>query len=47
MYYRHHPGRLMALLSHRPLLPLAIGWWRLANGIAGRFGNKLTVVALR
>jgi ubiquinone/menaquinone biosynthesis C-methylase UbiE len=47
MYYRHHPGRLMALLSRRPLLPLVIGWWRLANRIAGRFGNKLTVVALR
>ena len=47
MYYRHHPGRLIALLSWRPLLPLAIGWWRLANRIAGRFGNKLTVVALR
>lgn len=47
MYYRHHPGRLMAILSRRPLLPLAIGWWRLANRIVGRFGNKLTVVALR
>lgn len=47
MYYRHHPGRLMALLSRRPVLPLAIGWWRLANGIVGRFGNKLTVVGLR
>jgi hypothetical protein len=47
MYYRHHPGRLMALLSRRPVLPFAIGWWRLANRIVGRFGNKLTVVALR
>jgi ubiquinone/menaquinone biosynthesis C-methylase UbiE len=47
MYYRHHPGRLMALLSRRHFLPFAIGWWRLANRIVGRFGNKLTVVALR
>jgi SAM-dependent methyltransferase len=47
MYYRHHPGRLIALLSRRPVLPLAILWWRLANRIIGRFGNKLTVVAVR
>jgi SAM-dependent methyltransferase len=47
MYYRHHPGRLMAILSRRPVLRLAIGWWRIANRLVGRFGNKLTVVAVR
>ena len=47
MYYRHVPGRLMELLSRRPLLPLVVAWWRLANGIVGRFGNKLTIVAVR
>jgi SAM-dependent methyltransferase len=47
MYYRHVPGRLMAILSRRPLLPIVIAWWRLANRLMGRFGNKLTIVALR
>jgi ubiquinone/menaquinone biosynthesis C-methylase UbiE len=47
MYYRHTPGRIMELLSMPVVLPLAVAWWRLANGIVGRFGNKLTVVAMR
>jgi SAM-dependent methyltransferase len=47
MYYRHVPGRWMAFLSRRPLLPLAVLGWRLANRIVGRFGNKLTIVAIR
>lgn len=47
MYYRHVPGRLMAILSRRPLLPLVIAWWRLVNRLVGRFGNKLTIVGLR
>lgn len=47
MYYHHVPGRLTALLSRPLVLPLAIAGWRLANRIVGRFGNKLTIVALR
>ena len=47
MYYRHVPGGAMAFLSRRSLLPLAVLGWRLANRIVGRFGNKLTVVAVR
>jgi SAM-dependent methyltransferase/uncharacterized protein YbaR (Trm112 family) len=47
MYYHHVPGRLTALLSHRLVLPMAIAGWRLANRLVGRFGNKLTIVAVR
>jgi SAM-dependent methyltransferase len=47
MYYHHVPGRLTAFLSRRPLLPVAVLGWRLANRIVGRFGNKLTIVAVR
>ncbi len=47
MYYRHAPGRLASILSRRPLLPIAVLGWRLANRILGRFGNKLTIVAVR
>jgi SAM-dependent methyltransferase/uncharacterized protein YbaR (Trm112 family) len=47
MYYRHAPGRAISFLSRRPLLPLAVLGWRLANRIIGRFGNKLTIVAIR
>jgi ubiquinone/menaquinone biosynthesis C-methylase UbiE len=47
MYYRHEPGGAMRLLSMPALLPLAKGGFRLANRVAGRFGNKLAVQALR
>lgn len=47
MYYRHVPGQAMSLLSRRPLLTLAVLGWRLANSIVGRFGNKLTIIAIR
>lgn len=47
MYYHHVPGRLTSFLSRRPLLPMAVLGWRLANRIVGRFGNKLTIVAVR
>lgn len=47
MYYHHVPGRLTAFLSRRPLLPVAVLGWRVANRIVGRFGNKLTIVAVR
>lgn len=47
MYYHHVPGRLTSVLSRRPLLPLVKLGWRLANRLFGRFGNKLTIVAVR
>lgn len=47
MYYRHVPGRLSELLSRRGALPLSIAGWRLANRVIGRFGNKLSIVAVR
>jgi ubiquinone/menaquinone biosynthesis C-methylase UbiE len=47
MYYRHMPGRAMRVLSMPPMLPLAKGGFRLANFVAGRFGNKLAVQAVR
>ncbi len=47
MYYRHEPGRVVQLLSHQPLLGFAQASFRIANVLAGRFGNKLTVQAVR
>ena len=47
MYYRHEPGRVVGALSARPLLPVAVGALRMANRVAGRLGNKLTVQAVR
>jgi ubiquinone/menaquinone biosynthesis C-methylase UbiE len=47
MYYRHEPGRAVRLFSKPALFPLAKGAFRLANRLAGRFGNKLVVQALR
>ena len=47
MYYHHVPGKLTAFLSRRPLLPVAIMGWQLANGVIGRFGNKLSIAAVR
>ena len=47
MYYKHVPGRATSLLSRRPALAVAEIVWRLANRALGRFGNKLTIVAVR
>jgi ubiquinone/menaquinone biosynthesis C-methylase UbiE/uncharacterized protein YbaR (Trm112 family) len=47
MYYRHWPGRTMRVLSTRPLLPVAKAGLNVLNRVAGRFGNKLTVQAIR
>jgi ubiquinone/menaquinone biosynthesis C-methylase UbiE/uncharacterized protein YbaR (Trm112 family) len=47
MYYRHWPGRTMRVLSTRPVLPLAQAGLNVLNRVAGRFGNKLTVQAIR
>jgi uncharacterized protein YbaR (Trm112 family)/SAM-dependent methyltransferase len=47
MYYRHEPGRLFALLSRPGLFLLTRAGWRVGNAAVGRWGNKMTVVALR
>ena len=47
MYYRHEPGRMVRLLSYRGLCTVSKASFRLANSVAGRFGNKLAVVAIR
>jgi SAM-dependent methyltransferase len=47
MLYRHVPGRAMRHLSRPAVFPLAIGGYRVANAALGRFGNKLSVTAVR
>jgi ubiquinone/menaquinone biosynthesis C-methylase UbiE/uncharacterized protein YbaR (Trm112 family) len=47
MYYRHWPGGLMKVLSAPLVLPLVKAAFKMVNRAAGRFGNKLTVQALR
>ncbi len=47
MYYRHWPGRGVRLLSKPMLVPLATGGFRIVNRALGRYGNKLTVQAVR
>lgn len=47
MFYRHWPGRSMRVLSRPGLLSLTVAMLGIANRLLGRFGNKLTVQALR
>jgi SAM-dependent methyltransferase len=47
MYYRHWPGRGVRILSKPGLFLLATAAFRAVNRIGGRFGNKLTVQAVR
>jgi SAM-dependent methyltransferase len=47
MYYRHWPGRAVRALSIPPLLPVAKIALKAFNRVAGRYGNKLTVQAIR
>ena len=47
MYYRHWPGRAVRALSAPLLLPVAKTAFRVVNRTVGRFGNKLTVQAVR
>ncbi len=47
MYYHHVPGRMISMLSRQPLLAGVETAWRVANRVIGRFGNKLTIVAVR
>jgi glycosyltransferase involved in cell wall biosynthesis/uncharacterized protein YbaR (Trm112 family) len=46
MYYKHAPGPLSQLFSLSGTWPTSSAW-RLANGLLGRFGNKLSVRAVR
>ena len=47
MYYRHEPGWVFRALSWRGIFRLVRGGWRMGNGLIGRAGNKLVVVAER
>lgn len=47
MYYKHEPGRVVRVLSSRPLATVARLGLGLVNIAIGRFGNKLTVQATR
>jgi ubiquinone/menaquinone biosynthesis C-methylase UbiE len=47
MFYRHHPGLAMRVLSREPLLTAARATMRTGNRVFGRLGNKLVVVAVR
>lgn len=47
MYYRHEPGVLFRLLSHRSIFPTVRWGWRLGNALLAKGGNKLVVVAER
>lgn len=47
MYYRHVPGATTRLLSRPRVLPLSRASIRALNWLAGRFGNKMVVVATR
>jgi ubiquinone/menaquinone biosynthesis C-methylase UbiE/uncharacterized protein YbaR (Trm112 family) len=47
MYYKHEPGRLVALLSALGATDLAIAGLRLTNRAFGGFGNKLSIQAVR
>lgn len=47
MYYRHTPDRVTRLLSLGGVFHVVRPAWRLANGVVGRWGNKLTVQSVR
>jgi SAM-dependent methyltransferase/uncharacterized protein YbaR (Trm112 family) len=47
MYYRHEPGVVFRMLSHRLIFPFVRWGWRLGNAVLGRVGNKMVVVAAR
>jgi uncharacterized protein YbaR (Trm112 family) len=47
MRYRHEPGPLIRLYSLPGTYQITTFAWRSLNGLIGRFGNKLTVQAVR
>ena len=47
MFYRHYPGAAMRFFSHPATMPAAKAVFEVLNRALGRFGNKLTVQAVR
>ena len=47
MYFRHHPGKLIAFLSAPGIFGAMKAGLLAANTVIGRFGNKLNVQAVR
>lgn len=47
VYYKHTPGLVMRALSNPIAFPIVTAGIRSINAFAGRFGNKLTVQAVR
>jgi glycosyltransferase involved in cell wall biosynthesis/uncharacterized protein YbaR (Trm112 family)/SAM-dependent methyltransferase len=47
MFYRHTPGAVSRALSFPVVFPLARLGWSVANRAAGRWGNKVTLQAVR
>lgn len=47
MYHRHEPGRIMRLLSMPGLFTVSVATIEFANLIVGRWGNKLSINAVR
>jgi glycosyltransferase involved in cell wall biosynthesis/ubiquinone/menaquinone biosynthesis C-methylase UbiE len=47
MYYPHRPGAVFRFLSRPILYTFVLVSWRVVNGIIGRFGNKMVIVAER
>jgi hypothetical protein len=47
MYCRHWPGRAVRLLSRPVVLPVVKAGFLTVNRVVGRYGNKLTVQAVR
>jgi SAM-dependent methyltransferase len=47
MYYKHEPGRLLKLLSRRPFFEATVAATCVFNRLAGGFGNRLTIQAVR
>jgi ubiquinone/menaquinone biosynthesis C-methylase UbiE len=47
MYYKHHPGRLIAFLSKPMIFALSKATVRFGNLLVGRWGNRLGITAIR
>jgi glycosyltransferase involved in cell wall biosynthesis/SAM-dependent methyltransferase/uncharacterized protein YbaR (Trm112 family) len=47
MYYKHRPGSVFRALSRSLLFPWVRLGWRIGNGLVGRAGNKMVVIAER
>ena len=47
MYYPHHPGAVITVLSRPVIFAMVRLGLRMTNALLGRFGNKMVVVAER